>query len=114
MDRFRRFDNARPRDPGFYEDPIARPRSAPIKTASRHSVLAAAVLLAEFRAAPQHLMNELAVLFLIVRCICLHLSGKPPDVALDPVEIGFAINIAIFFLRRSSTGLPGLPRVPSR
>ena len=33
---FRRFDNARPRDPGFYQDPIAaRARSAHTRTASR-------------------------------------------------------------------------------
>ena len=32
---FRRFDNSRPRDPGFYADPFAPARWARIRTASR-------------------------------------------------------------------------------
>ena len=65
---FRRFDNARPRDPAFYEDPIrARALGAHQNGIEAFPFFAVAVLLAEFRAGPQRLIDELAVLFLIVR-----------------------------------------------
>src|ERR1700756_1231997 len=65
---FRRFDNATPRDPAFYDDPIAaRALGAHQNGIEAFPFFAFAVLLAEFRGAPQGLINELAVLFLIVR-----------------------------------------------
>ena len=65
---FRRFDNTRPRDPDFYQYPIrARALGAHQNGIEAFPFLAVAVLLAEFRASPQHLIDELAVLFLIVR-----------------------------------------------
>ena len=60
---------------------------------------AVAVLLAEFRDAPQGLVNELAALFLIVRiAYVLTYLGDRPTLRSILWSIGFAINIAIFFL----------------
>ena len=57
------------------------------------------MLLAEFRAAPQRLINELAVLFLIVRiAYVLTYLGDRPTLRSILWSIGFAINVAIFFL----------------
>ncbi len=65
---FRRFDNSKPRDPAFFEDPLrARALGAHLNGIETFPFFAAAVLLAEFRTGPQHLIDELAVLFLIVR-----------------------------------------------
>src|ERR1700744_2901247 len=65
---FRRYNNSKPRDPAFYDDPLrARALGAHQNGIEAFPFFAAAVLLAEFREAPQNLINELAVLFLIVR-----------------------------------------------
>ena len=54
--------------PAFYEDPIrARALGAHQNGIEAFPFFAVAVLLAEFRGGPQRLINELAVLFLIVR-----------------------------------------------
>ena len=66
------------------------------------------MLLAEFRAAPQHLINELAVLFLIVRIAYVFTYlGNRPTLRSILWSIGFAINIAIFFLPAIRHWLPG-------
>jgi uncharacterized MAPEG superfamily protein len=89
----RHFDNARPRDPAFYEDAI------------RARALGA--LLAEFRLGPQHLIDELAVLFLIVRIAYVFTYlGDRPTLRSILWSIGFAINIAIFFLPAIKAYLP--------
>ena len=97
---FRQFDNARPRDPAFYQDAIrARALGAHQNGIESFPFFAAAVLLAEFRAAPQYLINELAVLFLIVRIAYVFTYlGDRPRLRSILWTIGFAINIAIFFL----------------
>jgi uncharacterized MAPEG superfamily protein len=97
---FRRFDNSRPRDPAFYDDAIAsRALGAHQNGIEAFPFFAAAVLLAEFRAAPQSLINELAVLFLIVRiAYVLTYLGDRPTLRSILWTIGFAINVAIFFL----------------
>src|ERR1700692_3489739 len=65
---FRRFDNSKPRDPAFYDDPLrARALGAHINGIETFPFFAAAVLLAEFRGSPQNLVNELAGVFLIQR-----------------------------------------------
>jgi uncharacterized MAPEG superfamily protein len=106
---FRRFDNAKPRDPSFYDDPIrARALGAHQNGIEAFPFFAAAVLLAEFRIAPQRLIDELAILFLIVRVayVFTYLGNRP---ALRSIlwSIGFAINIAIFFLPAWRRFLPG-------
>jgi len=97
---FRHFDNAKPRDPSFYDDPIAaRALGAHQNGIEAFPFFATAVLLAELRDSPQRLIDELAVLFLIVRIAyvftCL---GDRPTLRSILWSIGLAINIAIFFM----------------
>jgi uncharacterized MAPEG superfamily protein len=106
---FRRFDNSKPRDPAFFEDPLrARALGAHLNGIETFPFFAAAVLLAEFRAAPQHLINELAVLFLIVRiAYVLTYLGNRPTLRSILWNVGFAINVGIFFLSAIRGWLPG-------
>ena len=97
---FRSYDNSKPRDPAFFEDPLrARALGAHQNGIEAFPFFAVAVLLAEFRAAPQNLINELAVLLLIVRiAYVLTYLGNRPRLRSILWNIGFTINIAIFFL----------------
>jgi uncharacterized MAPEG superfamily protein len=97
---FRHYDNARPRDPGFYQDAIrSRALGAHQNGIEAFPFFAIAVLLAEFRAAPQNLINEMAVLFLIVRIAYVFTYlGNRPSLRSILWFLGFAINTAIFFL----------------
>jgi uncharacterized MAPEG superfamily protein len=106
---FRQFDNARPRDPTFYDDAIrARALGAHQNGIETFPFFAAAVLLAEFRNSPQNLINELAVLFLIVRiAYVLTYIGNRPTLRSILWNIGFLINVAIFFLPLLRRLLPG-------
>jgi uncharacterized MAPEG superfamily protein len=102
------FDNARPRDPGFYDKPLrARALGAHLNGIEAFPFFATAVLLAEFRAAPQRLIDELAVLFLIVRAAyVLTYIGDRPTLRSILWGVGFAINTAIFFLPAIRRYLP--------
>ena len=104
----RQFDNARPRDGAFYQDPLrARALGAHQTGIEAFPFFAIAVLLAEFRDAPQSLVNELAALFLIVRiAYVLTYLGDRPTLRSILWSIGFAINIAIFFLPMIRSYLP--------
>jgi uncharacterized MAPEG superfamily protein len=106
---FGRFDNSKPRDPAFFEDPLrARALGAHLNGIEAFPFFAAAVLLAEFRAAPQHLINELAVLFLIVRIAYVFTYlGNRPTLRSILWNVGFAINVGIFFLPAIRGWLPG-------
>jgi uncharacterized MAPEG superfamily protein len=97
---FRQFDNARPRDPGFYDDPLrARAWGAHQNGIEAFPFFAFAVLLAEFRESPQNLVDELAVLFLIVRiAYVLTYLGDRPTLRSILWSIGLVINVGIFFL----------------
>src|ERR1700742_974177 len=105
---FRRFDNAKPRAPGFYEDPIAsRALGAHQNGIEAFPFFAFAVLLAEFRGGPQNLINELAILFVIVRIAYVFTYiGNRPTLRSILWSIGFAINVAIFFLPALRRFLP--------
>jgi uncharacterized MAPEG superfamily protein len=96
----RSFDNSKPRDPTFYDNPLrARALGAHLNGIETFPFFAAAVLLAEFRNAPQNLINELAVLFVIVRvAYVLTYVGNRPTLRSILWNIGFVINVAIFFL----------------
>ena len=98
--RHGRFDNSRPRDPAFYEDPIAaRALGAHQNGIESFPFFAVAVLLAELRAGPQRPIDELAVLFLIVRiAYVLTYLGDRPTLRSILWSLGFAINLAIFFM----------------
>ena len=97
---FRSFDNAKPRDPAFYADPLrARALWAHQNGIEAFPFFAVAVLLAEFRAGPQRLIDELAILFLIVRVAYVFTYlGDRPTLRSILWSIGFAINLAIFFM----------------
>ena len=97
---FRRFDNAKPRDPSFYDDPIrARALGAHQNGIEAFPFFAVAVLLAEFRGGQQRLIDELAVLFLIVRISYVFTYlGNRPTLRSILWFIGLAINVAIFFM----------------
>jgi uncharacterized MAPEG superfamily protein len=105
----RSYDNANPRDPAFYQDAIrARALGAYQNGIETFPLFAIAVLLAEFRAAPQNLINELAILFLIVRtAYVLTYIGNRPRLRSILWSIGFVINAAIFFLPLIRLYLPG-------
>ena len=105
----RRFDNAKPRDPNFYDDPIrARALGAHQNGIEAFPFFAVAVLLAEFRLGPLRLIDELAVLFLIVRVAYVFTYlGNRPTLRSILWSLGFAINIAIFFLPAVRGYLPG-------
>ena len=104
----RRYNNAQPRDPAFYQDAIrARALGAHQNGIEAFPFFAAAVLLAEFRSAPQNLINELAVLFLIVRiAYVLTYIGNRPRLRSILWNLGFTINVAIFFLPLIRAYLP--------
>jgi uncharacterized MAPEG superfamily protein len=105
---FRHFDNANPRDPGFYQSVIgSRALGAHQNGIEAFPFFAAAVLLAEFRGGPQRLVNELAVLFLIVRvAYVLTYVGNRPSLRTILWSLGFIINVAIFFMPAIRTLLP--------
>ena len=97
---FRVFDNSKPRDPDFYSEPLrARALGAHHNGIETFPFFAVAVLLAEFRDGPQRLIDELAVLFLIVRlAYVLTYPGDRPTLRTILWNVGFAINLAIFFM----------------
>jgi uncharacterized MAPEG superfamily protein len=97
---FRDYDNAKPRDPAFYRDAIrTRALGAHQNGIEAFPFFAFAVLLAELRAAPQNLINELAILFLIVRIAYVFTYiGNRPSLRSILWMIGFVINLAIFLL----------------
>ena len=97
---FRQYDNSRPRDPAFYEGAIrSRALGAHQNGIEAFPFFAVAVLLAEFRGAPQNLIDELAVLFVIVRVAYVFTYiGNRPRLRSILWNLGFTINVAIFFL----------------
>ena len=103
------FDNANPRDPAFYQNPVAsRALGAHQNGVEAFPFFAVAVLLAEFRLGPQHLIDELAVLFLIVRIAYVFTYlGNRPMLRSILWSLGFAINCGIFFLPLWRKFLPG-------
>ena len=94
------YDNAKPRDPSFYENGLReRALGAHQNGLEAFPFFAIAVLLAEFRIAPQNLINELSVLFLIVRmAYVLTYVGNRPSLRSILWTLGFLITVAIFFL----------------
>jgi uncharacterized MAPEG superfamily protein len=94
------YDNAKPRDPTSYDDGLReRAMGAHQNGLEAFPFFAAAVLLAEFRTAPQNLINELSVLFLIVRtAYVLTYVGNRPSLRSILWTLGFLITVAIFFL----------------
>jgi uncharacterized MAPEG superfamily protein len=97
---YREFDNAKPRDPAFWSTPLrARALNAHLNGIETFPFFAAAVLLAEFRAAPQHLIDLLAIGFVVLRLlyVAAYLLNYPWTRTLI-WNAGFAVNLAIFLL----------------
>jgi uncharacterized MAPEG superfamily protein len=103
----REFDNAAPRDPGFYDHPVrSRALGAHANGLETFPFFAAAVLLAEFREAPQTWIDGLALAFLITRvAYVLAYVGNKPTLRTVLWNAAFAFNLGIFFL--SGTGVRG-------
>ena len=96
----RDFKNSDPRAPGFYEKPMRkRAYGAHVNGIDTFPFFAAAVLLAEFRACPQPMIDGLATAFVGVRLafVLAYLAGRPTLRTLL-WNLGFAINTAIFFM----------------
>ncbi len=96
----RNFDNSKPRDPEFYKHPIrARALGAHINGIETFPFFAAAVLLAEFRHAPQNIIDLLAVLFVAVRLLfVLAYVTNRSTIRSILWNVGFFLNAWIFFL----------------
>jgi uncharacterized MAPEG superfamily protein len=97
---YREFDNAKPRDPAFWEKPLrARALGAHQNGIETFPFFAAAVLLAEFRAAPQQLIDMLAVGFVALRLlfVAVYLANFA-WIRTVIWNVGFAVNVAIFLL----------------
>lgn len=101
----REFDNAAPRDPKFYEHPVRRRAlGAHINGIETFPFFAVAVLLAEFRQAPQIWIDGLALAFLGTR-LAFVLAYVADRATLRTVlwNAAFAFNLGIFFLSGSGT-----------
>jgi uncharacterized MAPEG superfamily protein len=98
LDGRRSFDNANPRDPGFYTPGLrARAQGAHMNGFEAFPFFAAAVLLAEMRAVPQATVNALAVAFILVRIVyVLMYLGDRPTLRSVVWSVGLALNLAIF------------------
>ena len=96
----REFDNAAPRDLGFYEDPVrSRILGAHINGIETFPFFAAAILLAEFRKAPQDWIDLLALAFLAARVgfVVAYVWDKPTARTVL-WNVAFAFNLGMFFL----------------
>ncbi|MBS0469858.1 MAG: MAPEG family protein [Proteobacteria bacterium] len=95
---YRDFDNARPRDPAFWAEPLrARALGAHVNGIETFPLFAAAVLLAEFRAVPQHIVDLLAIGFIVLRLafVAAYLLNYPWTRTLI-WNTGFAVNLTLF------------------
>ena len=104
----RDYDNADPRNLDKIRTPLRRRGyDAHQNCFEAFPFFAVAVLLAEFHGGPQRLVNELAILFLIVRiAYVLTYLGDRPTLRSILRSIGFAINLAIFFMPVIRNHLP--------
>ena len=95
-----KFDNAKPRDPAFYAEPLRnRMLGAHINGIETFPFFAAAVLLSEFRGAPQEWIDGLAVAFLVTRILfVLAYVADRPTLRTTLWNAAFAFNLGIFFL----------------
>jgi uncharacterized MAPEG superfamily protein len=94
------YDNANPRDPRFYTPGLrARSQGAHLNGYEAFPFFAAAVILAEMRHAPQGTLDVLAVAFILIRVVYVLLYlGNRPSLRSLVWSVGFACNLAIFFL----------------
>jgi uncharacterized MAPEG superfamily protein len=102
----REFDNANPRDPKFFEHPVRRRAlGAHINGIETFPFFAAAVLLAEFRNAPQGWVDGLALAFLLTRvAFVAAYVGDRPTLRTVLWNAAFAFNLGLFFLSGYGVG----------
>jgi len=96
----REFNNADPRNPAFYEHPIRkRALGAHVNGMETFPFFATAVLLAEFRSAPQPWVDGLAIAFLALRLafVVAYLTNAPTARTVL-WNAAMAFNLGIFFL----------------
>jgi uncharacterized MAPEG superfamily protein len=94
----RAYDNAAPRDPGFYRDPLrARALGAHQNGMEGFAFFAAAVILSQLRGAHQPLVDGLAAAYVGLRLayVAAYLVNRP---TLRSViwSIGLLVNVALF------------------
>ena len=93
------FDNAKPRDPAFYQDPFrARALGAHQNGLEGFAFFVAAVLIAQFRAAPQNIIDALALAYVALRFgyAAAYLADLP-SLRSGLWSLAFAINVALLF-----------------
>lgn len=91
------FDNAKPRDPAFYADPVrARGLGAHQNGIEGFAFFAVAVVIAQMRAAPQHVVDGLAVAYVALRFAyaAAYLAGAA-SLRSAIWALAFAANIAL-------------------
>jgi uncharacterized MAPEG superfamily protein len=91
------FDNSRPRDPGFYQDPFrARALGAHQNGLEGFAFFVAAVLVAQFRGAPQHLVDALALAYVALRFgyAAAYLADLP-SLRSGLWALAFTVNVAL-------------------
>ncbi len=95
---WREYDNKRPRAGGLYSEGWrARALGAHQNGLEALPFFAAAVLLAEFREAPQGLIDGLAAAFLLLRLVYVGAYLADSDMLRSVVwTAGFLVNIALF------------------
>ncbi len=96
----RQYDNATPRDPGFYATGLrARSQGAHLNGFETFPFFAAAVILAEMHHAPQAPLDTLAVAFILIRLMFVmsYLADRP-TLRSATWFAGFICNLLIFFL----------------
>jgi uncharacterized MAPEG superfamily protein len=92
------FDNANPRDPTFYTTGFRmRSLAAHQNGLEAFPLFAAAVLLAEFRGVPQHVVDGLALAFVGIRVVyAICYIGNRPSLRSLVWTLALACNVAIF------------------
>ena len=103
----REFDNADPRSPKFYDHPLRkRVLGAHVNGMETFPFFATAVILSEFRQAPQSWIDGLAIAFLLTRAaFVLAYIGNKPTLRTMLWNAAMAFNAGIFFL--SGYGVQG-------
>jgi uncharacterized MAPEG superfamily protein len=99
LDGRQEFDNANPRDPGFYRPGLrARAQGAHQNGFEAFPFFAAAVIVAEMHGAVQGTVNALAVAFLACRIVYVLLYlGDRPSLRSLVWALAMACNLALFF-----------------
>jgi len=94
---FAAFDNAKPRDPAFYQDPFrARGLGAHQNGLEGFAFFAAAVVIAQMRGAPQNIADGLAIAYVALRFAyaAAYLAGAA-SLRSAIWTLAFAVNVAL-------------------